>query len=83
MLQPFHFPADVLQARRKSPAVFKKVSYSMHEIEKRELVEALKRAGGNQSKAADFLGISRVTVWNRMKRFGIETPRRVKMRGGA
>jgi two-component system response regulator HydG len=83
MLQPFHFPADVLQAKRRPRAVVKQVSYNMHEIEKRELVEALERTGGNQSKAAEFLGVSRVTVWNRMKRFGIDTPRQVKMRTGS
>jgi transcriptional regulator of acetoin/glycerol metabolism len=41
------------------------------EIQKNELIEALQRAGGNQSRAADILGISRVTVWNRMKKYGI------------
>jgi PAS domain S-box-containing protein len=80
MLQPFHFPANMLQAKTQPRAVARPAHYNMHEIEKRELIEALERAGGNKSKAADFLGVSRVTVWNRMKRFGIETPRRVKTR---
>jgi two-component system response regulator HydG len=80
MLQPFHFPTDVPQARRKPLAAVKPASYNMHEIKKRELVDALERAGGNKSKAAEFLGVSRVTVWNRMKRFGIDTPRHVKIR---
>jgi transcriptional regulator of acetoin/glycerol metabolism len=52
----------------------------MQEIEKRELIEALRKAGGNKTKAADFLGVSRVTVWNRMKRFRIDTPREVKVK---
>ena len=51
----------------------------MQEIEKRELIEALKKTRGNKSKAAEFLGVSRVTVWNRMKRFNIDTPRQVKV----
>jgi len=80
MLQPFHFPTDVYQPRRQPQANVKQTSYNMHEIEKRELVDALERAGGNKSKTAKFLGVSRVTVWNRMKRFGIDTPRHVKMR---
>jgi len=83
MLQPFHFPENMLQAKTKPRAVARPAHYNMHEIEKRELIEALERAGGNKSKAAEFLGVSRVTVWNRMKRFGIETPRRVKMRNGS
>ncbi|MBA3037339.1 MAG: hypothetical protein FP814_12705, partial [Desulfobacterium sp.] len=29
--------------------------------------------GGNQSEAARILGISRVTIWKRMKKYGINT----------
>jgi transcriptional regulator of acetoin/glycerol metabolism len=35
---------------------------------------ALKQADGNQSEAAKILGVSRVTIWNRMKKFGIKLP---------
>lgn len=28
--------------------------------------------GGNRTAAARILGVTRVTVWNRMKRFGIQ-----------
>lgn len=38
---------------------------------KQELVDALQQAGGNQSEAARILGVSRVTVWNRMKKYNI------------
>jgi PAS domain S-box-containing protein len=41
------------------------------EQQKLELVKALEDAGGNQTRAAKMLGVSRVTVWNRMKRFSI------------
>ncbi len=41
------------------------------ERQKRELIKALETAGGNRSRAAEILGVSRVTVWNRMKRFGV------------
>jgi transcriptional regulator with PAS, ATPase and Fis domain len=44
---------------------------------KRELVEALAAADGNQSLAAKLLGVSRVTVWNRMKRYGLRAMRQV------
>jgi PAS domain S-box-containing protein len=40
--------------------------------DKEALMAALRQAGGNQSKAARLLGVSRVTVWNRMKRHGID-----------
>lgn len=42
---------------------------------KSELIEALNQAKGNQSEAARILGISRVTVWNRMKKYHIDLKR--------
>jgi transcriptional regulator of acetoin/glycerol metabolism len=41
------------------------------ERQKQELIQALKAAGGNQSRAAKILQVSRVTVWNRMKKYEI------------
>ena len=37
-----------------------------------QLIDVLEQAGGNQSKAARMLGVSRVTVWKRMKKWGID-----------
>jgi two-component system, NtrC family, response regulator HydG len=39
--------------------------------ERRELIDALEQAGGNRTMAASILGVSRVTVWNRMRKHGI------------
>jgi two-component system, NtrC family, response regulator HydG len=36
------------------------------------MIAVLRQAGGNQSKAAKLLGVSRVTVWKRMKKYGID-----------
>ena len=47
------------------------------EIQKNRLIEALERAEGNQSKAARILNVSRVTVWNRMKKYGIKPIRKL------
>ena len=38
--------------------------------EKKALLEALDKAGGNQTKAAEILGVCRTTVWNRMRKYG-------------
>ena len=43
--------------------------------EKAALIDALRKSGGNQSQAARILGISRVTVWNRMRKYGINLKR--------
>ncbi|SLM27954.1 PAS domain S-box protein [Desulfamplus magnetovallimortis] len=40
-----------------------------------ELEDALWAEKGNQSRAAERLGVSRVTVWKRMKKFGIDPKR--------
>ncbi|MEW5733351.1 MAG: sigma 54-interacting transcriptional regulator [Thermodesulfobacteriota bacterium] len=40
--------------------------------ERQELAAALEKAGGNRSLAAEMLGISRVTVWKRMKKYGLQ-----------
>ncbi len=45
--------------------------------ERTELVSALVRAGGVRSDAADLLGISRVALWKKMKRLGVDFPVRV------
>ncbi len=39
--------------------------------EKEALIHALERADGNQTQAAQILGVSRVTVWKRIKKYGI------------
>ena len=41
---------------------------------KEELLKILKEAGGNRSEAAKRLGVSRVTIWKRMKKYRIDTP---------
>jgi len=45
--------------------------------EKSTLIHALRKARGNQSEAARLLGVSRVTVWHRMKRYGIDLEKTV------
>jgi transcriptional regulator of acetoin/glycerol metabolism len=40
--------------------------------EKVKLIEALQQSQGNQSEAARVLQVRRVTVWNRMRRHGID-----------
>lgn len=40
--------------------------------EKDQLISALQATGGNQTRAAQLLKINRVTVWNRMRKYGID-----------
>jgi PAS domain S-box-containing protein len=42
------------------------------QAEKQKLLEALKQAEGNRTEAAKLLGVSRITVWKRMKKYNIQ-----------
>jgi len=70
LIQPMDLPPGILQSP-PSAAPAKKRPDDRNEIKKQELIETLRKTNGNQSRAAELLGISRVTVWNRMKRFGL------------
>ncbi len=37
-----------------------------------QLIKAMEEAGGNRQKAADILGISRVTLWKLLKKYGVK-----------
>ncbi len=66
-----HLPPDVITAvpqHQPSPAG----ELPPDERKKIELVQALQEAKGNKTVAARILGISRVTVWNRMHRYGLD-----------
>jgi DNA-binding NtrC family response regulator len=64
-------PHFVASARLQEPGLSETT-----QSQKEELLRALEACGWNQTRAAKLLGISRVTVWNRMIRFGIERPGR-------
>lgn len=44
---------------------------SLHEVEKRQILRALAYTRGHQGKAAELLGISRKTLWEKRKRYEI------------
>ncbi len=45
---------------------------------RQELIQALQEADGNKSEAARRLGISRVTIWKRIKKFGIQVDKQIR-----
>ena len=75
IIEPHHLPPDVFLNHKADP-INEKISVNRDEIQKNRLVDALKQTGGNQTKAARILGVSRITVWNRMKKYGIKPVRR-------
>ncbi len=72
-------PTEGLPLNARSPVESRKTGTFLSNTgdlsEKEALIEALKKTNGNQSQAARMLGINRVTVWNRMKKYGIDLKR--------
>lgn len=65
-----HLPPKVTQNPGPLPAPVKRGSASGRERE--ALLEALRQSSGNQSEAARRLGVSRITVWKRIKKYDID-----------
>ena len=74
LIQSDDLPPDLLQQHSVTQPPLSAAA-SRDETKKQQLIRALKKAGGNQTRAADILGVTRVTVWNRMKRYGITANR--------
>lgn len=71
LINPSHLPPK-LSAPEAAPAAPAEAGGSPDSDEKTVLINALRQAGGNQSQAAALLKVSRVTVWHRMKKYGID-----------
>lgn len=77
MIQPSHLPPSILRSRERQRRPGRLLA-GRAEVQKKEFIDALIRAGGNQSEAARLLGVSRVTVWSWIKKFRIDVRRHVK-----
>jgi transcriptional regulator with PAS, ATPase and Fis domain len=45
---------------------------TLREMERVQILHALKETGGDRAKAADMLGIDKTTLWRKVKKYGIE-----------
>ena len=69
-LQPFDFPPEVME-HPELPLVTKETKAPLPN-EDTHILEALEKTGGNRTAAAKILGISRVTLYRRLRRLGIQ-----------
>jgi PAS domain S-box-containing protein len=75
---PNHLPARVTGKQPSVAPRRRAVKKQNDESERKRILEALAATGGNQSKAAEILGISRVTLWKRLKAFDIQVDKKVR-----
>ena len=72
---PEHLPPQISETGTSLPSS-NPITQAPVADEKEELISALKQAGGNKSRAATIIGVSRGTIHNRMRkysvRFGLE-----------
>jgi len=77
-IQQKHLPPDIVGKNgfplEKQPKKGHRVSPEQKEV----LLDALKKTGGNKSEAAKILGISRVTLWKRLKEHDIQVNKAVQ-----
>jgi transcriptional regulator of acetoin/glycerol metabolism len=68
-----HLPAPIRdpEGRGAAPGMEERYRAGDPESEREAIVVALTEANGSRSRAADLLGMSRTTLWRRMKEFGL------------
>jgi PAS domain S-box-containing protein len=77
-IMPHHLPAKLTGKQPSVRPRRRAVKKQSDDVERKRILEALAATGGNQSKAAEILGISRVTLWKRLKAFDIKVDRSVR-----
>jgi two-component system, NtrC family, response regulator AtoC len=85
-VRPEHLLLDATGPHRRSsdPAVAaaapRPLAADVRETERRRILEALARFGGHQGKAAEYLGVSRRTLTNKLTELALPRPRKGKTR---
>jgi len=78
IIQKEHLPAELYDPRENDEDLNNIDSTPVTEAidEESRIREALERHHGNQTRAANELGINRTTLWRKMRRFGISADRK-------
>jgi DNA-binding NtrC family response regulator len=62
-------PSEITHKRSAQPAVELKVGKSLEQIERELILRTLETVGGNKPRAAEILGISLKTLYNRLEKY--------------
>jgi PAS domain S-box-containing protein len=66
-----HLPPKITMDNKKPPVNNRPSPASWHQ-ERQKLIATLRRYGGNQSETARAIGVSRITIWKRVKKYKID-----------
>ena len=70
-IQPDHLPQEITNAVVCAPVKGSSRNSNDQVQQKQEILNALEQTGGRKAEAANLLGISRVALWKRMKKYGL------------
>jgi DNA-binding NtrC family response regulator len=70
VLQPVHLPPELVPAATADGAATE-VDLPLEDIERRHIARVLAHNGGNRSRAARSLGISRATLYEKLHKYGL------------
>lgn len=73
-IQLHHLPPDIRKYKRDTIREIFSSKKPFREMEKRIIFEALENANWNRDKAAKILGISRITLWRKIKKYNLLKP---------
>lgn len=65
------FPADIFPELNQADAEVQSLSEARDVAERRQIIKALERTGGQIAEAARLLRVSRTTLWEKMQKLGL------------
>ncbi len=69
VFQPHDFPKEI--ANRSNRAIVQNADLNLREIERKAILQALKKTDGNKAEAARLLGVNTTTVYRKMAKYNI------------
>ena len=73
-VQPKHLPPDLQQLTLRVHRPRQREFLSLEEQEKEYISWVLRKTKGNKTKAAEILGIDRVSLWRKLKKYKLKEP---------